>query len=144
MVRLRLIISRFDRYNIKDLMTIIKMHISKVKLPFYPQCEVKCRLQNGVSKGCIGLFSVIFPMCLIVGAMRGITLRLSGPGRRKDKTESSPSFMAQEPFIQHSYVEGLILQLEYGFGVQVWLWEGVRHLKLPNLWVGFHSLCLTS
>ena len=27
----------------------IKMHISKVKLPFYPLCEVKCRLQNGVS-----------------------------------------------------------------------------------------------
>ena len=30
-------------------MTRIKMHISKVKLPFYPPCEVKCRLQNGVS-----------------------------------------------------------------------------------------------
>ena len=25
------------------------MHISKVKLPFYPPCEIKCRLQNGVS-----------------------------------------------------------------------------------------------
>ena len=25
----------------------IKMHISKVKLPFYPPCEVKCRLQMG-------------------------------------------------------------------------------------------------
>ena len=25
------------------------MHISKVKLPFYPPCEVKCGLQNGVS-----------------------------------------------------------------------------------------------
>ena len=25
------------------------MHISKVKLPFYPPCEVKCRLQNRVS-----------------------------------------------------------------------------------------------
>ena len=30
-------------------MTRIKMHISKVKLPFYPPCEVKCGLQNGVS-----------------------------------------------------------------------------------------------
>ena len=30
-------------------MTRIKMHISKVKLPFYPPCEVKCRLQNWVS-----------------------------------------------------------------------------------------------
>ena len=30
-------------------MTRIKMHISKVKLPFYPLCEVKCRLQNRVS-----------------------------------------------------------------------------------------------
>ena len=29
-------------------MTRIKMHISKVKLPFYPPCEVKCGLQNGV------------------------------------------------------------------------------------------------
>ena len=25
------------------------MHITKAKLPFYPPCEVKCRLQNGVS-----------------------------------------------------------------------------------------------
>ena len=32
-------------------MARIKMHISKVKLPFYPPCEVKCRLQNGVSTG---------------------------------------------------------------------------------------------
>ena len=30
-------------------MTKIKMHISKVKLPFYPPCEVKCELQNRVS-----------------------------------------------------------------------------------------------
>ena len=26
------------------------MHIFKVKLPFYPPCEVKCGLQNEVSK----------------------------------------------------------------------------------------------
>ena len=32
-----------------DLMTRIKMHIFKVKLPFYPPCEVKCGLQNRVS-----------------------------------------------------------------------------------------------
>ena len=32
-----------------DLMATIKMPISKVKLPFYPSCEVKYRLQNGVS-----------------------------------------------------------------------------------------------
>ena len=30
-------------------MARIKMHISKAKLPFYPPCEVKYRLQNGVS-----------------------------------------------------------------------------------------------
>ena len=30
-------------------MTRIKMHISKVKLPFYPLCEIKCGLQNGMS-----------------------------------------------------------------------------------------------
>ena len=30
-------------------MTRIKMHISKVKLPFYPPCEVKCGLRNGGS-----------------------------------------------------------------------------------------------
>ena len=40
--------------EIKDLVTRIKMHIfkvhiSKVKLPFYSSCEVKCMLQNGVS-----------------------------------------------------------------------------------------------
>ena len=30
-------------------MARIKMHIPKAKLPFYPPCEVKYRLQNGVS-----------------------------------------------------------------------------------------------
>ena len=30
-------------------MTKIKMHISKVKLPFYPPCDVKYGLQNRVS-----------------------------------------------------------------------------------------------
>jgi len=30
-------------------MTRIKMHIFKVKLPFYPPSEVKCELQNEVS-----------------------------------------------------------------------------------------------
>ena len=30
-------------------MTRIKIHISNVKLPFYPPCEVKCGLQNEVS-----------------------------------------------------------------------------------------------
>ena len=30
-------------------MARIKMHIPKTKLPFYPPCEVKCRLQNEVS-----------------------------------------------------------------------------------------------
>ena len=34
-------------------MTRIKMHISKVKLPFYPPCEVKCGLQNTVSTVCV-------------------------------------------------------------------------------------------
>ena len=29
-------------------MTRIDMHISKVKLPFYHPCEVKCELQNWV------------------------------------------------------------------------------------------------
>ena len=32
-------------------MTKIKMYISKAKLPFYPPCEVKYGLQNGVSIG---------------------------------------------------------------------------------------------
>ena len=30
-------------------MTRIKMHISKMKLSFYPPCEIKCGLQNKVS-----------------------------------------------------------------------------------------------
>ena len=34
-------------------MTRIKMHIFKVKLPFYPSCEVKCGLQNRVSTVCV-------------------------------------------------------------------------------------------
>ena len=36
-------------------MARIKMHIPKAKLPFYPPCEVKCRLQNGVSTQCFCL-----------------------------------------------------------------------------------------
>ena len=55
-VRLGFMTSRFDRYDIKitwrneikDLMVRIKMHISKIKLPFYSPCGVKCRLQNGM------------------------------------------------------------------------------------------------
>ena len=35
-------------------MARIKMHIPKAKLPFYPPCEVKCRLQNGVSTATLG------------------------------------------------------------------------------------------
>ena len=31
------------------------MHIPKAKFPFYPPCEVKCRLQNGVSTECPSL-----------------------------------------------------------------------------------------
>ena len=33
-------------------MARIKMHSPNAKLPFYPPCEVKCRLQNGVSTKC--------------------------------------------------------------------------------------------
>ena len=33
----------------KDIVVTIKMHIFKVKLSFYPLCEVKYELQNGVS-----------------------------------------------------------------------------------------------
>ena len=36
-------------------MAIIKMHIPKAKLPFYPPYEVKYRLQNGVSTECPSL-----------------------------------------------------------------------------------------
>ena len=36
-------------------MARIKIHITKAKLPFYPPCEVKCRLQNGVSTECLSL-----------------------------------------------------------------------------------------
>ena len=36
-------------------MARIKMHIAKAKLPFYPSCEVKCMLQNGVSTECPSL-----------------------------------------------------------------------------------------
>ena len=33
-------------------MATIKMLISKMKLPFFPPCEVKCGLQNRVSTTC--------------------------------------------------------------------------------------------
>ena len=36
-------------------MARIKMHIHKARLPFNPPCEVKCRLQNGVSTECPSL-----------------------------------------------------------------------------------------
>ena len=36
-------------------MARIKMHIFKVKLPFYPSGEVKCGLQNEVSTECPSL-----------------------------------------------------------------------------------------
>ena len=37
-------------------MARIKMHIPKAKLPFYPPCKVKCRLQNGVSTRSLATF----------------------------------------------------------------------------------------
>ena len=37
-------------------MTRIKIHISNVKLPFYPPCEVKCGLQNRMSTACRSSF----------------------------------------------------------------------------------------
>ena len=52
-------------------MTRIKIHISNVKLPFYPPCEVKYRLQNGVSTmslsfmlGCISPSSPPSSQCM--------------------------------------------------------------------------------
>ena len=39
----------------KDLVSKIKMPIFNVKLPFYPPCEVKYGLQNGVLTQSIGL-----------------------------------------------------------------------------------------
>ena len=48
---------------------------------------------------------------------------------------------------EHSVLLGkdlFILLPEYGIGVYVRFWEGVRHLKLPNPMVGFHLLCLIS
>ena len=41
-------------------MTRVKMHISKAKLPFYPPGEVKCGLQNEVSKSIQKLFYLFF------------------------------------------------------------------------------------
>ena len=57
-------------------MTRIRMHISKVKLPFYPPGEVKYRLQNEVSTFMFSKF--VHPTCLIkcLGAMGLLSLRL--------------------------------------------------------------------
>ena len=48
-------------------MTIIKIHIFNVKLPFYPPCEVKCGLQNRVSTITGKLFEEIFLLESIEG-----------------------------------------------------------------------------
>ena len=50
-------------------MSRIKIHISKVKLPFFPLGEVKYRLQNEVSTpsprfGFVSLSSVLIPIIL--------------------------------------------------------------------------------
>ena len=42
------------------------MYIFKVKLPFYPPCKAKCRLQNGVSTNSKEyLIDIKFDICLI-------------------------------------------------------------------------------
>ena len=47
-------------------MTRIKMHISKMKLPFYPSCEIKCWLQNRVSNNCqLDRLSMIDALCIM-------------------------------------------------------------------------------
>ena len=51
-------------------MARIKMHIPKAKLPFYPPCEVKCRLQNGVSTFSffllLGSVSIVLPFFFLL------------------------------------------------------------------------------
>ena len=53
-------------------MTRIRMHISKVKLPFYPPGEVKCRLQNEVSTFMFSKF--VHPTCLILSWRHGFAV----------------------------------------------------------------------
>ena len=62
-------------------MTRIKMHISKVKLPFYPPCQVKCRLQNGVLTTILGIWwlSPLGSLWLIVSGSIRSRLALMGP-----------------------------------------------------------------
>ena len=55
-------------------MARIKMHIPKAKLPFYPPCEVKCRLQNGVSTATrIGAPLSVIRMDLVPIADKGLS-----------------------------------------------------------------------
>ena len=61
-------------------MTRIKMHISNVKLPFYPPCEVKYGLQNRVSTGLLtgcllmGQYLLILLVYLVACGCFGIAL----------------------------------------------------------------------
>ena len=62
-------------------MTRIKIHISNVKLPFYPPCEVKCGLQNRVStwwsRGCGGGW-LSFGSAMFVAVVGGSVLVVVG------------------------------------------------------------------
>ena len=67
-------------------MTRIKIHISNVKLLFYPPCEVKCGLQNRVST------SVRFV------ATNGRTFGAVKPGRNGAVLDSSLADLESEKF----------------------------------------------
>ena len=77
-------------------MTRIKIHISNVKLPFYPPCEVKYRLQNGVST----------PSSLIVGETQDLGPRFV-KARSLEPIRDTSAEIVSRNHVVHQLVERL-------------------------------------
>ena len=77
----------------------------------------------------------------IVGAMRGV--RLSRVDQNKERNGVATQIRSRND--KYSTIRGRTNLLpEHVSRVQVWGREGVRHPTPPDLWVDFHSLCVTS
>ena len=125
--------------EIKDLMTKIKMHISKAKLPFYPSCEVKCRLQNGVSPVESPLWETTpltrFMMLLDQTYMNGWS-RVVASQNGGSTSYISPFRLRVLQWSRHlfNYWKNKKTIIERFLILLIWNWIYIDHRKITWLW----------
>ena len=79
-------------------MTRIKMHISNVKLPFYPSCEIKYGLQNRVSTAVVKVVVLATKLLTITVGAIFLVIGLLTP---VDKMASLVTELSASVAVQH-------------------------------------------